>query len=443
MKQKRGSILMFSLVFGAIASLILITGVGSYALFENKASNKKLDRDLAFHIAEAGISYYRWHLAHNQTDYTDGTNQAGPYVHEYNDMNGNLIGYFSLAITPPLSGSTVVAVESTGWALTSPNSKRKIRVRLGAPSVTNYTFLSHAGLSFSFTSVVHGQVHANGEIRFDGESDSWVKSGIRVQGGGHPKSFWVYPVPTIDFYSVTSDLGKIKTLADNGGIHLTSSGKEGYQMVFNGSSFALYKVNTKDCYPGEGRWRKRWGDWYWDGTTYCFDVATRSFIANYNIPANGAIFVEDNVWVEGTVDGRVTLAVGKFPVQAPYKNIIINNNLRYTAQGGDDVIGLMCQGDIVVPYEVPGTMYIDAALLSQFGKNYRPYYNENLKTSLTINGSQMAYEGGGWKYVNGYGNVISGFVNTYHNYDGNLRYYPPPGFPVGTTYELISWEEVE
>jgi len=43
-----------------------------------------------------------------------------------------------------------------------------------------------------------------------------------------------------------------------------------------------------------------------------------------------------------------------------------------------------------------------------------------------------------------YGNpVYSGFVNTNYIYDGNLRYLPPPGFPVEPTYEIISWEEVE
>lgn len=442
LKNTRGSILLFTLVFGAVASFIIISGVASYAIFENKASNRKHDRDLAFHIAEAGINYYRWHLAHNQTDYQDGTGQPGPYQHDYKDKDGNVIGYFSLNITPPLSGSTVVIVESTGWTVASPDAKRKIRVRMGAPALTDYTFLSNAGLWFSFTTVVHGQVHSNGEIRFDGETDSWVKSHVRVYGGGHPKTFWQYPVPPVDFYSVTADLDKIRKLSDNGGLHLTSSGKEGYQMVFSGSSFALYKVTSKDCYNGEGRWRKKWGDWYWDGTIYCFDIGNRVFVQNYDIPANGAIFVEDNVWVEGNVDGRISIGVGKFPVQEPYKNIFISNNLTYAAKASDDVVGLLAQGDIAVPYEVPDVMEIDAALLSQFGKLYRPFYDSSLKDTLTIFGSQISYEGGGWKYVNGWGHVISGFVNTNHSYDANLRYYPPPGFPVGTTYELISWEEV-
>lgn len=461
-QNKRGSILMFALVFGSVAFMVIVTGVASYALFENKASVREQDRNSAFHMAEAGVNYYRWHLAHNQTDYQDGTGQPGPYVHEYQDKDGNLIGYFSLNIIPPLAGSTVVTIESTGWTLRQPNASRTIRVRFGAPALTNYTFLSNASMNFSFTSVVQGTIHSNGGIRFDGITDSWVKSAKDryqycdgpgggncswkngIWGGGEPKSFWQYPVPPIDFYSVTTDLEAIRQLANSGGIYLTSSGQEGYHLVFNENNFALYKVTSRNCYNGEGKWRyNKWTGWYWDGDIYCYDIKTETFLGNYQIPANGAIFIEDDAWVEGVVDGRVSIAVGKIPVQAPYKKIYINNNLTYTAKAGDDVIGLFSQGDIIVPYQTPDLMEIDSALLAQFGGIYRPFYYDNLKNTLQIFGSQISYLGGGWKYVNGYGHVISGYVNTIHIYDANLRYYPPPGFPVGTVYELISWEEVK
>ncbi len=266
---------MFALVFGSVAFMVIVSGVASYALFENKASNRKHDRDLAFQIAEAGINYYRWHLAHNQTDYTDGTGQPGPYVHNYEDKDGNLIGYYSLNIIPPLSGSTVVSVSSTGWTVRQPDAKRTIKIRLGAPAMTDFTFLSNAGLNFSFTTVVRGPVHSNNDIRFDGTTDSWVKSHTRVQGGGGPKTFWQYPVPPIDFYSVTTDLDAIRQLSNvaGQGLHLYSSGAEGYHLVFNGTQFALSKVNSRDCYNGQGRWRyNRWQGWYWDGSTYCYDI---------------------------------------------------------------------------------------------------------------------------------------------------------------------------
>lgn len=445
MRDVRGSILLFIMVFGAIATTLIVTGVAGYAIYENKASNMKQNRDAAFHIAEAGIGYYRWHLAHNPNDYQDGTGQPGPYVHEYKDKNGTVIGYFSLEIDTPPVGSSVVTVRSIGWKISQPQSKRTIQVRLGFPSLTDYTFLSNAGMNFGFTTEVHGRVHSNGEIRFDGTTDSWVDSHILVKGGGGPKTFWRYPVGMVDFFAVTSDLDKIRQEADkpDEGLHLYSSGKEGWHIVFNGNTFKLYRVDSRDCYNGEGSWKyKPWSGWYWNGDVYCFDIKTETFVSDHTIPTSGAIFVEDDVWVEGVVDGRVSIGVGKFPVQSPYKRIYIANNLTYSVKAGDDVIGLLCQGDIVVPYESPNDMEINAAMLSQFGAIFRPFYYDNLKNSLSIFGSQISYEGGAWKYVNGWGNVISGYENTSHSYDGNLKYFPPPGFPTGSVYELISWEEL-
>ncbi len=445
---------MYILVFGSVAFTMIVGGVSSYAIFEHQVSLRNHQRDVAFHIAEAGIEYYRWHLAHSPTDYQDGTGVAGPYQHSFDDKNGDTIGYYSLDITTPLPGSTVATIKSTGWTVSQPNNKRTIQVRTGSPALTEYTLLTNANMNFSFTTEVSGIIHSNGGIRFDGTSDSWVRSAKDryqyenqthngVWGGGGPKSFWQFPVPAIDFFSVSADLAAVRDAADEGGMHLTSSGVEGYHVVFLGDNFDLYRVTSRDCYYGEGRWRRGRQGLYWDGNTYCFDIKNETFIQNYQLPTNGAFFVEDDVWVEGVVDGRITIGVGEFPVQEPYHRVYIPNNLTYNQLAENDVVGILAQGEIIVPYEAPDTLTIHAALLSQFKSSYRPYYYDSLKDTLNIVGSQISYEGGGWKYVNGYGNVTSGYVNTNHSYDGNLRYYPPPNFPVGDTYELISWEEVK
>lgn len=448
--QTKGSIIIYALVFGAVAMTVVISGISSYGVYEQQSSERKYDRDLAFHIAEAGIHYYRWHLAHDPTDYKDGTDAEGPYVHPYLDKNDSVIGYYSLVIEPPPSGSSIVTVQSTGWTVEEANIKRTIQARFGFEGFTDYVFLNNSSMTFGFTTVVHGVVHSNGGIRFDGTTDSWVRSAKEtyqyenqthngVWGGGGPKEFWEYPVSEIDFSSVTGDLSTMLTMADDDGIHLSSSGKEGWHIIFSETGFDLYKVNTRDCYNGEGKWKGK----IWNGDVVCEDIGTETFVSTQDIPANGIIFSNDTVWVEGVVDGRVTVAVGNFPVKEPYKNIIITDNLTYKQKASDDVIGLIAQGEIVVPYEVPEDMEINAALLSQFQKNYRPYYGSNEKNSLLIFGSQIAALTGGWKYNNGWGNVISGFVNTNHTYDDNLKFNPPPGFPTQATYELLSWEEIE
>ena len=124
--DSRGNILLFAMIFGTISMTIIIVGVAGYAISENKASLKKHNREMAFQIADAGVNYYRWHLAHDNFDYYDGngTSTPGPYVHDYKDKDGNIIGHFSLDITPPPVGSSIVTVQSTGWLDIQPGSQK-------------------------------------------------------------------------------------------------------------------------------------------------------------------------------------------------------------------------------------------------------------------------------------------------------------------------------
>jgi hypothetical protein len=460
-RTRRGSsLILFTLVFGTITVSMIVLGIAQYALTEYKASIHTYNRDVALHIAEAGIQYYRWHLAHDSDDYTDGTGGlSGPYEHEFYDKNGDLLGYFSLEITAPASGSTIVGVRSTGWTINQPQSSRTISVRLGFPALTDYAFIQNGNMSFSPTTQVHGKVHSNGGIEFNGVTDAPIESSRTtyvtggqtrngVWGAGGPQAFWNFPVPAKDFVGITADLTAIRDLAQNGGLYFNSTGQQGYQVVFmaNGT-FQLYRIRNVDCYNGYNLT----GSY----TTMCFDErqSNRVNLGNYAIPSNGALFFEDHVWVEGVVDGRVTLAAGRFPVvSSQYRNIYISNNLTYEQKSSDDVLGLIAQGYIIVPHNVPTDMEINAAALSQFRSIYRPQYRNNgnggstsaiyaTRNSLLFFGSQISYETGGWKYGSG-SNIVSGFINTNHTYDGNLLYTIPPGFPVGETYELISWEEI-
>jgi hypothetical protein len=126
---EKGMLLVQVLVFGAISAL-LISAVISWAGNSIKDSRYVIDREKTFYIAEAGIEYYRWHLAHAQSDFKDGTGLPGPYVHPYYDSSNNLVGTFTLTITPPQVGSTIVTVVSTGKVASSSVSTRSIEAKL-------------------------------------------------------------------------------------------------------------------------------------------------------------------------------------------------------------------------------------------------------------------------------------------------------------------------
>ncbi|MFA5061581.1 MAG: pilus assembly PilX N-terminal domain-containing protein [Patescibacteria group bacterium] len=455
MLNKKGNILLFVMVFGTIAFSIIVVGLAGYAISENRASLSKHNREVAFQIADAGINYYRWHLAHSQTDFYDGngTSTPGPYVHAYSDKDGNVIGHFSLEIGPPPTGSTIVTVTSTGWLDIQPNTKRKIKVKLGFPALTDFAFLTGTDVWIGDDEVTHGKFHANGGIRFDGLGDAPITSAMAtytckqyhgcgagqvkpgIWGDGGPESYWDFPATAKDFTEVTADLAKIETNSDPdlGGLNFTPSGQQGWRLQFTSSSqgqVIVSKVLTTDCYKA-----KDVGDnnYFWP----CIDISTQESYATYDMPSNGYIFVDDNVWVDGAVKGRVVVgtSVGK--------NIILNGDIIYAAKDGTDVLGLIADQNILIPHNSPDDLEIDAAVLAQNGAAKRYYYPGDMKTNLLIYGSVISMKIWTWSWVSGGGSITSGYRNTNSTYDANLTYGPPPGFPVGSQYNLISWQEVK
>lgn len=447
--NNRGNILMFVMIFGAISFSMVVVGVAGYAISENSASNYKHNRELAFQIAEAGINYYRWHLAHNKTDYQDGTASSGPYIHIYEDKDGNPIGRFSLTITPPPNGSTVVTVQSTGWLDTQPNSKRIVKARLGFPALTDYAFLTNGDVWIGNDESISGKFHANGGIRFDGTGNAPITSAVPtyickdyhgcgnqtkpgIWGQGGPQTYWSFPVPFQDFSAITANLGKIKIGSkESGGIYISSSGKQGWRLQFlaNGTLQAS-KVETTSCYKAKDVNSSKY---FWP----CIDATSYGSPVTYNMPSNGYIYVEDNVWVDGTVNGRATVGV------ADGKSIMINGNVVYSAKDGNHVLGLMAEQNILIPHNSSNNLEINAAVLAQNGGAKRYYYPGDMKDNLIIYGSVISNGLWTWSWVSGGGAIVSGYRTTNSTYDANLTYGPPPGFPVGSQYNLISWEEVE
>ena len=485
--KNKGTILIQAIVWGVIA-VILISALVNWASFNLKASRSELSREQAFQIAEAGIDYYRWHLAHAQNDFTDGTGTTtGPIIHSFNDKDGNQIGTFTLNITPPVVGSTIVTIESDGKVLSDSSVVRKIKVRLGIPSLAKYAVASNDNIRFGSGTEVFGPIHSNGGIRFDGLSHNLVTSakdqyddpdhsggnefGVHTHlnnpsGTGVNDNFRPaeapptnpvpnradvfmagrqFPVPAIDFAGFTTDIAQIKANAIASGRYIAGSGVQGYRVLFKvDNTFDLYKVNNLMSPPNgctNSSNQTGWGTW----TIKTSGAGNQTFVANYPIPANGLIFIEDNVWVEGQINGaRVTLAVGKFPDNpATRPSITVNNNLLYSNYNGTDVIALISQGDLNAGLGSADNMRIDAALVAQNGRAGRYYYSSSCgtgytRTTLTLYGMIASNIRYGFAYTDGTGYNTRNII-----YDGNLLYGPPPSFPLTSNqYSIISWQEV-
>lgn len=437
---------------------MVMLGVLSYATIQLKTTRGSINREQAFQIAEAGVNYYQWHLAHFPNDFWDGnaSTTPGPYVHDFVDKDTNLtIGQFSLMITRPVTGSTITLIQSTGYTTANPKLTRTVNVRYGIPSLATYAFLTNSDAWIGDTESISGQFHTNGGLRFDGTGNApiysakatysctWTfgcsptqtKPGIWGAAGQATKNYWQFPVANVDFSSMTSDLSSIKSGAQTGGIYLAPSNASGYSLVFkNNGTVDIYKVTSlKNDPSGQDV----------NGSVHnnSLDYNSRSFQNNRAIPSNGLIYIEDNTWVEGTVKGRVMLAAAVLPYNAnTAPNIIIPNNIVYAAKDGTNSLGLLAQKDFLISYLAPSNLEIDAAIVAQNGSAQRWYYAGDTKTQITIYGTTASFGTWTWSWVDGGSNCVSGYCNTNTIYDGNLLYSPPPSFPLSSSgYQQISW----
>lgn len=470
---QKGQLLVQILVFASVA-LVLISGIANWAKTNIIASRDVLLKERAIQLAEAGIDYYRWHLAHDQDDYTDGIGGPGPYIHDVRDRDGEIAGQFWLNITPPAIGSTKVRIESAGIPEDSSIS-RTIRVEMAIPSFAKYAVAADDFMRFGEETEVFGPIHSNKGIRFDGLAHNAVTSAVADYNdpdhtgsnefGVHthvspvdplppaampsrPDVFEVgrqFPVPAIDFVGITNDLANIKSDAQTAGRYFAPSSRQGYQIILKtNDTFDVYRVNSQtsppnNCDDGEDE-EAGWGTW---------SINTRQWVGNYAIPSNGLIFVEDNVWVQGQINGaRVTIASGRFPDNPSNRpQITINSDLLYTNYDGSDVIALIGQGNINAGLSSENNLRIDSALVSQNGRVGRYYYESScgsnyLRDEITLYGMIASSKRYGFRWTCS-GSYCSGYDDRLIIYDANLLYGPPPSFPLTSDqYEILSWEEI-
>lgn len=473
---KAGFLMVLVVVISSLF-LAMAGGLASLGVYQQKLYLQQSAKQEALHIAEAGINYYRWHLEHDQDDYYDGTGSDpggggapyGPYDHTYTDPNTTQTGVYRLEITPPATGTTNVMIKATGWLNAYPNIKRSIEVRYGLQSLAYYSFLTNTDAWFGPNEEVRGELHSNGGVRMDGSNDSEITSsrstyvcgtshgcteancaspcwwsttstpGCNCQGvwgAGAGSALWQYPVTTVDFNNISADINKLKGLATSSGVYLDSYNK-GYRIVFKSDgTFDVYRATSL-----ENTVRQYNDDWS-GMENIAEQIKNQSFYQNYAIPANGIIFIEDNVWVEGTVKGRATLVAAKLPDNVDTrKTIHINNNLQYLARDGTNILGLVAQKHVKVPKYAPSTLTIDAVLLAQNGRVFRNYYNSpSVKTSIEVYGGIITNKVWTWTWVDS-GLVIDGYSTTTSIYDSQVNYTPPPSFPTTGEYSFKSWEE--
>lgn len=498
-----GSVIAYALVIMAVVSILLVSIVG-FIVSQIKNASYEEANEQAFQIAESGVHFYKWYLAHE----TDGRNaqqiqafwESGsaygvdtPYEVEYLDPSGNPVGRYRISVTPPEPGSTIAWAESEAWTYRYPDVRRTIRVRFRRPSWSENAVLANDFMRFGSGTEVYGKIHSNDGIRFDGLAHNIVTSSVESvndpdHSGGNefgvhthvnpPPGSGVnglfrpaeappnpvpdrtdvfeagrdFPVASVDFDGVLGDLNLMKDEAQSGdGIYFDNS-DYGRRIILKTDgtfdvcrvkdySSSTYDISSYVNPSGGGGWCFGWFCWGGGGSS-CSSCGGNDCTETYDIPEDSVIFVEDNVWLSGQIDGeRVTVVAANLSGGGGNPSAYIPNDLLYTQYDGTDTIGVIGQENVDIPRGSENDLRIDAALIAQEGKVGRSNYGtSDHKDVITVFGAIATNERYGFAWTNGsydWGYDVRNLL-----YDNNLLYVPPPYFPTGTQYVVDLWEEL-
>ncbi len=481
---RKGSAIAYALMIMAASSVLLASIIGFIAS-QLKYSLKQHDREQALQIAEAGVHFYKWYIAHQldgrtasqvQAFWSAGTalGQASPYTQSYDN------GQYSITVTPPATGSTIIYITSVGHTNDNPTLSRTLRVRLRKPSWSENAVVANDFMRFGVGTEVYGKIHSNSGIHFDGLAHNLVSSSLDQyddpdhnganEFGVHthvnvPPATGInsnfrpaeappasvpnrtdvfeagrqFPVATVDFNGILGDLSLMKSESQAGhGRYFNNDGQGRHIILKSNGTYDICTVNSFVASTNEINQYKKVS-----GSGTCATCSGQC-VANYQIVDNGVIFVENNVWLEGTVNSKKLSVVAANLISAAKKTMYISHDILYTHSDCSEIVGAIGQQDVEITRDSNNFLTLDAALMAQSGRVGRSNYTgpNAIRDTITVNGAIVSNQRYGFAWADALGNHVSGYRNRNLYYDNNLLYCPPPYFPTGTSYLIDLWEEL-
>jgi hypothetical protein len=462
---------MLVLLYMALFMLILGT-ISSYALMQSRYGRALAAREQALHVAEAGLEYYRWFLAHNPEILTSGVGLTSPVTYTETDPETGAVGDAEVTATASLQCGVVqwIDIESRGTSYSDLLFPRTISVRYMRPSVAQYSYVVNTSVWAGSDRTIRGPYHSNGGVRMDGGSNSGVSSALStwnctssygcspsqsvapgVVGDGTNPELWKFPVPTVDFAAIAVNFADLKSKAQTqGGIYYGpaagSINERGYRVIFNANgTFTLYRVTSTDGYAS-------YSSQYLNTTEHSV-ITGQTLLGTFNVPSDCSLmFFEDRVWVEGTVNAKVTV-VAATPTSGTTPDAYLNNNIYYNAYDGTDGLTLIAERNVLIPLVMPDLMEIHGVFVAQSGHYGRDHFSINntpssldqyvSQTRLTTIGTVVSNGRTGTSWICG-GIFCSGFQTRFDYYDQLVAFSPPPFTPVASTdYRFTLWSEKE
>lgn len=486
--KNKGFIITYILVFGWIF-LLLLASLLNFILFQFRQAKHELAYEQALHIAEAGINRYRWYLTHRSQELFEGGKINCPpsdcvdcTVCEYELRLAGLgvVGRYRLEVEEerPCGITTAVRVTAIGWTTQFPNIQRRIRVQYIRPTVAEYSYILNSNVWAGADRVITGLYHSNGGIRMDGQNNSLVTSaqaewictssygcspcplvcqyqigvgcvcpGVFTTANAEER-FFRTGVFRFDFEGITVDLGRIKRLTqplpegEGRGLYLPPSGKKGYHVIINGRELSVRKIRELSRVWAYNR---QVGSYFWEYSI----ISEVGSAVNHSLGDCGLIFIEDDVWLEGEVEGNITLAVADLITPGIERNVWLKNDIIYREGGDADGFALISQHNILITPDSPNYLELYGVYIAQLGffgrSHYHPFWYPAYakKEELSIFGSIISNGRVGTKWSSG-GTFLSGYRKRESIYDPDLSFNPPPFLPsTSEEFSYKGWEEIQ
>ena len=418
-------------VMAVMAAVLLVgTALFTFGVAEHDLATFQAEDAQAFYLAEAGLARAK--------SFLDGKLDRGQYPGSKN-FNNQSLGDGKYTVTLQNTGTvnpwyTEYDVVSTG---TFNGVQRRIHATVSMETFGKYLwFVDESNFLRWFTSNdrMDGLVHSNDWVRING--DPWFGDKV-TSSRPYLMVLWWWSDPVFEKgYEVGVDeipvpnrnqvRNTIRSASQNGGLYLGP---------LSGSEARWEVILGKDGNTGflSYRYYKRQSGSYVHGPWVDVNIAT----------LNGTLFSQKNLWIEGTLDGRLTIC--------GQTNIHIRGDLLYAASTPgsgpnpicDDMLGVISRANIIIDYtpanasdcEIHGAlMALKSAFEVEDPFSYPPRGDLIIYGSITQAdwGRICMFEIAGW--------VIHGYSRKFY-YDTRMLTDAPPYYPQTGRYYVSRWDE--
>ena len=388
---------------------VMATTLMMVVAFQMQATEVRVGRVRAMHVADAGINAYLYQLRGDATYYVSHPDTGWTIVSGQEK--------YRVKAVPPTVGHPLT-LYSMGVA---GDGTQTIAATVRLRTFADYMFLSGSDLSLAGDADVTGQIRANGNIDNQGKIHGQaIASG--TFSGKAPDQGSLVNQPPASFEAVSDWMrDKMRPAAIAGGSYFPPSAASGYRVVVNGNTIVVDKIT---------------------GGIDTGDFVTVP-VTSIAIPASGVVYFEDTVWIQGSFSSSVTFAVKK---SDSVGDIYLIGDYAPASVDSTATSGLIAEGNIIVPgWFGKQDLNVNAAMMARTGHIYADIKQGFTSNRISIKGS-LAYglSGGDFGTVDKFtGQPVSGFRQKYYTYDQRLALYPPPLYPqiADESLKVDTWVE--